>query len=301
MRTTRRQADAETARLRHTFSKAKEEMEMAYMIIGIHGLSNKPAADVLEKGWRDAILEGLTKNERMENPSINFTSVYWADVMYDAVDPEPDLYKPAKEGDLKTYDDTWIDSIREGVFDWGGDILDGLKKYFGFDHVADAVLKHKLKDLSRYYEEPATRQELRSRLEQAISKHTDKRLMILSHSMGTIIAYDVLRAMGKTHPRRVIDHFVTLGSPLGLPHVKAKIARENPLVRTPSIVQKWSNFADKRDPVSFDITLAGDYKPNVRGIKVTDDLVANDWGGIHHKSYGYLRTPEVSRVIRDFV
>ena len=125
--------------------------------------------------------------------------------------------------------------------------------------------------------------------------------MILSHSMGTIIAYDVLRAIGKDHPRLVVDNFVTLGSPLGLPHVKYKIAQENPLVRTPSIVRKWLNFADRRDPVAVDTHLAGDYQPNDSGVIVEDDLVSNDWGGIHHKSYGYLRTPEVSNVIKNFI
>lgn len=274
---------------------------MNHILIGIHGLSNKPAAHVLAAGWRDAILEGLSKNEKVNDPDINFASVYWADVTYDEIDPEPDLYKPAKDGALKTYEDTWIDSVREGVFDWGGDILDAMKKYFGFDQTADAVLKHKLTDLSRYYREQDIRDELRGRLQEEILRHQDKRIMILSHSMGTIIAYDVLRAMGRSHPRLVIDHFVTMGSPLGLPHVRAKIAEESPKVRTPSIVKKWSNFADKRDPVALDVSLRGDYAENDQGVRVKDDLVANDWSGIHHKSYGYLRTPEVSRVIHSFI
>jgi len=27
----------------------------------------------------------------------------------------------------------------------------------------------------------------------------------------------------------------------------------------------------------------------------------NDWGGIHHKSYGYLRTPEFTDLVRAFL
>ena len=274
---------------------------MSNILIGIHGLSNKPAPEVLAEGWEKAIREGLLKNERIQDPQFEFKSVYWADVTYDHYDENPDLYKEAAEGALKTYDDSWIDSVKAGLFDIGGDILDAAKKYFGVDRTADGVLAHKLKDLSRYYQEEAIRDTLRGRLREEILKHREKRIMILSHSMGTIIAYDVLRAVGKDHPRMIIDHFVTLGSPLGLPHVKYKIAQENPLVRTPSVVQKWSNFADKRDPVAMDTHLAGDYKANDKGVRVEDDLVANDWGGIHHKSYGYLRTPEVSKVIRNFI
>lgn len=279
-----------------------EETTMSKILIGIHGLSNKPVEDILAKGWADAIKEGLSKNERMDNPEFNFQSVYWADVTYpDGPDANPDLYKKAIPGALKTYEENWIDYIREGSFDWGGDILDSVKNYLGFDSIADGVLALKLKDLSRYYEEREIRTTLRQRLEDVIVENQEKRIMILSHSMGTIIAYDVLRNLGRKHPRMVIDHFVTLGSPLGLPHVKYKIAQENSLVRTPSIVKKWSNFADKRDPVALDVNLAGDYKANDNGVQVKDDLVANDWSGIHHKSYGYLRTPEVSKTIRNFI
>jgi hypothetical protein len=274
---------------------------MSHVLIGIHGLSNKPAPDVLAKGWDAAIREGLWKNEGIDNVSLNFSSVYWANVMYERPDPKPDLYKEADKGAIKTYHDGWSDAVKEGVFDWAGDIIDSMKKHFGVDAIADEVLKLKLKDLSAYYEDKSKQDTLRDRLKNEILANREKRIIILSHSMGTIIAYDVLRAMGKEHPRLIVDHFVTLGSPLGLPHVKYKIAQENPLVRTPSIVKKWSNFADKRDPVAIDTHLAGDYEPNDSGVQVRDDLVLNDWGKIHHKSYGYLRTPEVSKVIKCFI
>ena len=274
---------------------------MSNIIIGIHGLSNKPKPSVLAAGWKDAILEGLKKNEGIDDVSLNFSSVYWADEMYDEYDSNPDLYHEADEGALKTYDESWLDSVRGKTFDWAGDIIDGMKKSFGMDALADKILKEKLKDLSQYYEKDDKRKILRERLKDRILDNQKKRIMILSHSMGTIIAYDVLRDIGKEFPRLIIDQFVTLGSPLGIPHVKYKIAQENPLVRTPNIVKKWSNFADKRDPVAMDEHLAGDYAANDSGIRVKDDLVSNDWGGICHKSYGYLRTPEVSRVIKNFI
>ncbi len=274
---------------------------MNSILIGIHGLSNKPEENELAKGWEDAIKEGLKKNERIDNPEINFSSVYWADVLYPKPDENPDRYKVAEEGVLKTYSENWTDSVKAGLFNWGGNIIDSMKEHFGMDATADKVLEHKLPDLSRYYNEEDIRKELRKRLTDEILRQKEKRIMILSHSMGTIIAYDVLRAIGNEHPRLIVDHFVTLGSPLWLPHVKYKIAQESSQVRTPSVVMNWSNFADKRDPVALDVHLAGDYAPNANGIKVKDDLIANDWGGIHHKSYGYLRAPEVSKVIKNFL
>ena len=62
-----------------------------------------------------------------------------------------------------------------------------------------------------------------------------------------------------------------------------------------------------KDPVALDVHLWDDYAKNAGNIRVEDDLVLNDYpknakGDInHHKSYGYLRTPEVSKHIRDFL
>jgi esterase/lipase superfamily enzyme len=47
--------------------------------------------------------------------------------------------------------------------------------------------------------------------------------MLIAHSMGTIISYDVLRDLGQEDPSFKVPHFATIGSPLDLPHVKAKI------------------------------------------------------------------------------
>jgi len=101
------------------------------------------------------------------------------------------------------------------------------------DAFADKILKIKMNDLYQYYHNKEKRKELRNRLIEQIEKNKESRIMILAHSMGTIIAYDVLRELGRKDQKFTIDHFVTIGSPLGMPHVKYKIAKENALVRTP--------------------------------------------------------------------
>jgi len=274
---------------------------MNNVIIGVHGLSNKPKQEVLAKWWEAAILEGLKKNRGIVQDSISFQSVYWADVMYDQPDPNPDAYKEANEGELKRYKDGWIDYLRAEAFDIGGNVIDAMKKLFGMDAAADRVLEKKLPDLYNYYTDEEKKNELRGRLKKAIDDNKGKRIMVIAHSMGSIIAYDVLRAIGRVDPTLSINHFVTIGSPLGLPHVKYKIIQENSLVRTPSIVKKWTNLADRRDPVAVDVYLKDDYEENDSGVRVVDDLVMNDWGGIHHKSYGYLRTPELTDIVRSFI
>jgi hypothetical protein len=66
------------------------------------------------------------------------------------------------------------------------------------------------------------------------------------------------------------------------------------------------NYAERRDPVAFDSHLRDDFGPNARDIRVVDDLVINNYRSPsgepnYHKSYGYLRTPELSKHIAAFL
>lgn len=274
---------------------------MAPIIIGIHGLSNKPPAETLKQGWEMAILEGLQKNTGTPlNPDdLSFASVYWADVMYDQPDDHAELYHPALPGTLRRYRDGWWDQFRAWASGSIDDVIDRWRQEYGIDEVAGKVLRLKLRDLSRYYEDPQIKSQLQARLSDQILEHGNRPTIVVAHSMGSIIAYDVLHQL-QNNPSIAIDHFITIGSPLGLPYVKAKAIEFNDgPPRTPKNVKAWVNFADRRDPVSIDTHLADDYGPNQRGIRVKDDLVLNDWGAIHHKSYGYLRTPEFSGYLKN--
>ncbi len=127
--------------------------------------------------------------------------------------------------------------------------------------------------------------------------------MLIAHSMGSIIAYDVLADASRTLPGLEISHFVTVGSPLGLAAVKEMIAAP---WRVPECVARWSNFADPRDHVArWDTRLSSDYRANGTGVTVSDHLVINGYLSPSgkpnpHKIYGYLRTPEMSELIASF-
>ncbi len=285
-------------------------MSDSYVIIGIHGLANKPEKKTLVKWWQDSIVEGLRRNQRRTAEDVSFDLVYWRDWRYSKPIPNANNKEPYRKasgtGPLPTYKDGWLDDVVAGFAGLAGKPLDWAKQYFGTDKIADTVLRTKLKDLATYYDKPAKREQLRNNLRDKLKEHPGKRIMVIAHSMGSIIAYDVLRAMGREDPAFRVEHLVTIGSPLGLPHVKYRIQQENDLVRTPSVVRKWTNLADRRDPVAADAHLKDDYEANVRGVRVQDDLVINGYVGSkgksnYHKSYGYLRAPEVSRIIREFI
>ncbi len=307
---------------------------MTKTIIGIHGLANKPEKPLLEQWWKDSIHEGLKVNCAVDNPNFNFRLVYWADLLYKypvhqdsnfsfdkLYNDEP--YTPAAPGALRSYKESLADKLRSGALGLFGDGADALKEHFGMNALTDWLLDKLLKDLAFYYDNDRkilnragsmelARNVLKSELKTAIREEKNQQIMVVAHSMGSIIGYDALRDLGQSDPDIRVSHLVTIGSPLGLPHVRGKIIKERnggAQVRTPSIIGKsWLNFADKKDPVAMDVHLRNDYDKNANGVQVVDDLVANDYvepgkpdKHNHHKSYGYLRTPEFSNHLKAFL
>ena len=288
---------------------------VASVIIGIHGLANKPPGDEKKEWWKIALIEGLKRNCAKTTDDLPFDFVYWADLRYQApisleMNPEP-YYPDEGVGPFPAYQShKWVAIFNETTSVIGKEV-NFLDLHTGVDKVGDFVLERELQDLAAYYEDGNFRNTARQRLIGKLRERAGKRIMLIGHSMGSIIAYDVLRIIGRETPPVPVDHFVTIGSPLGLPHVKTKIYQENDLVRTPSVVGRWTNFADRRDVVAVEAKLGDDYEANDQGVKVADVPVINAYKSPpdrvppnkpnFHKSYGYLRTPELSNVVRGFV
>ena len=301
---------------------------MSKIIIGIHGLGNKPEKDILEKWWHDAICEGLKKVNRF-NFEPSFKLVYWADILNkkalsdlinDAENPfyldEP--YYPS------TNNSKPIQNSKRKKF--LGFLEDQLDKIFlnddlttNFSFVSELIFKKYFMELEVYYaKQPevndvsfkTVKEIIRNRLASELKKHKKKEILLIAHSMGSIIAYDVCNFSA---PEIEVDTLITIGSPLGIPIILSKIAEEQKLIdpdikklSTPQNISKsWFNFADVEDNVAMNYNLADDFEPNKRGVKVLDTVVVNDYvvNGERnpHKSYGYLRAPEFSNLLADFL
>ena len=187
--------------------------------------------------------------------------------------------------------------------------------------IVNPILRNKLQDLDYYYDKSrkikdrngqleVARKVLMDELMKAVISHRGDRVMLIAHSMGSIIAYDVLRDLGQEDDSFEVLDFVTIGSPLGLSTVKANIRKERSAdagVSTPKVVRRrWANYADFFDSVAVDTHLGDDYEANESDVGVEDNIVDNPYVGVdgrpnHHKSYGYLRTPELSRHVAEFL
>ena len=121
--------------------------------------------------------------------------------------------------------------------------------------------------------------------------------VVVSHSMGTVIAYDCLKRVGACAE---VDGFITLGSPLGLDEVQDKLqpgwSRDDGFPST-KLSQGWVNLFDRLDPVcGFDPRLANDYAKG--GASVIEDIVVRNDGAWRHSLTKYLRQPALLGALR---
>ncbi|CAN5876441.1 hypothetical protein BH23ACT10_BH23ACT10_19040 [soil metagenome] len=113
-------------------------------------------------------------------------------------------------------------------------------------------------------------------------------VIVVTHSLGTVIAYDVLNE--PAFAARDIRLWVTMGSPLGYSEVQDEITRP---LRVPAPVRRWTNVADRRDVVALDTGLHNDFDGGMTLV----DLPVDNPSPNNHAACGYLRTAAVRTVV----
>lgn len=270
--------------------------------ITIHGRSNKPPAHILEDSWLRAINDG---RRHVNQPLINksqFSMAYYADVFYQQplyFDPEPYLPDiPSNHSPIPlAVDEEHLSEMMEQN-KWRLDnlffepLLSEFGVYRALNYLSKPLLRYWLTDVYRYFHDPAFALEIEKPLIRLLQDYRYHSITLISHSLGTVIAYNVLQKLAaqRTTQDISIDRWITLGSPLGLTSVKAQLKRSlQGSLAVPENVSAWHNYSDKRDIVCIDGDLADDFAKNNSGVRVRDFQVVNAYPGNPHKSYGYLR------------
>ena len=298
---------------------------MRKVIIGIHGLGNKPPKELLKTWWKRSIREGL---KAIKHPHFlfKFELVYWAHFFHhELLDPGEtnrrsplfieDPYAPARE-----FKKGEANPARQKLLDY---IDKQLNKIFlnddmsiNYSAISDFIIHHLFSDLESYYsgtyldangQECPAKEIICEQLTSILKKYRKREILLIAHSMGSIIAYDVLT---QSVPKIKINSLFTIGSPLGMPIVISKIIYEqrkvsekkSVRVQTPENIRKrWYNFSDLRDKVAIYYRLSESYDKNSQQIGPADKIIYNNIEKNPHKSYGYLRAPEVSEAIHEFL
>ena len=185
-------------------------------------------------------------------------------------------------------------TVERGVLNWGWvqAILVVLDKHVPGASSASVALA--TRDVFQYLTNDITRSVIDAGTASAMP--TDREAVVVSHSLGTVVAYNVLRLNAQQKGWK-IPFFVTLGSPLAITVIKQKLAGIKP-IGFPARVSAWFNAMDERDVVSL-YPLDGSNFPLTPAIANKTD-VHNPTPNAHGIS-GYLGDAEVAKRIYDAV
>jgi hypothetical protein len=131
------------------------------------------------------------------------------------------------------------------------------------------------------------KERIRQRLRQALDAVAGP-AVVITHSLGTVIAYDVLRE--QRFADRTVPLLVTLGSPLGYTEIQDVVTKP---LQLPAPVRLWANFADPLDVIALDSTLADEFQGTPRIIDARVDNPAPN----NHAACGYLGASRVRSTV----
>ena len=317
-------------------------------IIMIHGLASKPPREVTHELWRKTLIENIRVDQkrlaqRLDDDDAVFESAYWADVIPHHIPDDAGYCRK-----LRIQVDKVIDERREirnryhvGIGEKLGSFfkdrgLDLVKLLAGALAVQDDVMTIFLRETELYESDQYISDQIRAPLEQALRRAWDQGIepVVLSHSMGSFVAYDVLwrfvhrktSGFGEYNKQRV-KMFVTMGSPLGDPTVRALLFanqhQRHSHRQYPTNIDFWHNYACLGDVVSHHKNFDEIFYRPMRGLKLfpaNKRFRSIDYVDLHnpfevvshagnrnrekrnpHKSYGYLAQPRLGSWLADYL
>jgi pimeloyl-ACP methyl ester carboxylesterase len=301
----------------------------------VHGIGNKPEPSVLLEHWRVALLDddGID----LASLGVSSSLVYWADVLYpqplvEASGDESAELELAPMVDAAPSDMSWLASLppQERAFverlgiqvglatvaSTPGDDLEAIVADSPLEAVPlPAGLKRRLmraflRDVHHYLydvefsprngESFQVRQDVRARTVAALANvgAVSRPHVVIGHSLGSVVAYDVLVNCPDTP---LVDGMITVGSPLGLSAVQGELTP--PYTRNDGWPERcladgrWVNVSDGLDPVcGADPLLGGDFRR--QGMVRVDDIAVKNRGSWRHSIGKYLGQPQLRNALR---
>jgi hypothetical protein len=299
----------------------------------IHGRAPKPPRTALKKLWIDALRWGVRRDHpqklgAFDRATIEF--VYFGDIStaflnekkYDATADLADRRGCLK--DLKTFtrndfEDAERYSRLPGVSGAGELYADVAGGFLSTMRLSELIIAGVAPDIKEYWNlDSSFGSDLRwpaiSPLLTAFNRRD--RVMIIAHSLGSMVAYDTLwklSYLGEYRPRydsKVVDLLITLGSPLADETVKRHLKGSGAAGprRYPAHIRRWMNVAAVDDFVSHDEKLADDYKKmleyeqteSIEDIRIYNMSMRDGKSNPHH-SAGYLVHPVISDVLAEWL
>jgi pimeloyl-ACP methyl ester carboxylesterase len=201
-------------------------------VVIVHGrAAQMEIPEVMRRDWEDALRFGLSRVASTVAPGdVAVRFAFYGDIWRaDRSQPLP-VIEPAPP-------------VPEFGIPGVGDIALWLDDYLG---IGDTLLEYLLKDVDSYFREPELRTLTNARLINAVTAGlpAGEKAIVVGFSMGSLVAYDTLRAT----PTLPVGALLTIGSPLAMPSFYRRVAAGGAGTPFPSQLGMWVNVWTKDDP-----------------------------------------------------
>jgi hypothetical protein len=270
-------------------------------VVGVHGIGQQlrgPA--VLAAAWAPALRDGVQLAAGTSIADDDVAVAFYGDLFRpagkdaarglqltedDVAGPERELLEAWASG-VETEPRTLTDAEKSRTPRTVQRALKALVKSRLFAGIAEHLVIADLKQVTTYLHDAQKRSEIRARVLAAIGPDTR---VLVGHSLGSVVAYEVLAA----NPSLPVRALVTIGSPLGIRNLVFDQLVPPPRSghgAWPGAIAAWTNVADSYDVVALEKHLAPMFDA-----RVVDELVDN--GARAHDASPYLTARETGRAI----
>jgi hypothetical protein len=298
---------------------------MSKQLVFVHGRAQENKDSIaLKAEWIGALSEGLAKsNLTLPIPETDVRFPFYGDTLYDLVagktaNEAAEIIIRGQDSDAeeKRFLESVLEEIRqkEGITDdqliaiAGQDVLEKGPLNWGWvQAVLKAVDRHvpfgsggsialATRDVYRYLRNSTIRQVIDGGVSGAIT--AGRETVLVSHSLGTVVAYNLLRQNGQAEGW-MVPLFVTLGSPLAVSEIRKSVRALAAPTQCPTCVGGWFNAMDERDVVALYPLTAGQFPLDPTDPAIENKTDVQNKTENRHGIGGYLDDKEVARKIHD--
>ncbi len=307
---------------------------MGKTILFVHGRSFKPKKTALRSNWLCAIEHGIARDRKGKLAAFKKARkevVYYGDLSNALLRSKGKRYQEKEDiksraetlAALKKFDAGQFtkamyrklpgkNSYKEFLADVGAVALGPL-------HLTEGLVSVVAADMRQYWNfDSEFGSNVRARMIGPLKRAMNRgdKIMVVSHSLGTLIAYDTFWKFSRTaeyrpkYTNKRVDTWITLGSPLGDETVKRNLkgAGASGPRRYPGNIKRWENVSAEDDFISHDSKLSNDYKAMYKNSLVDEindqriyNLAVRRGNSNPHHGAGYLIHPKVIKLITDWV
>lgn len=297
---------------------------MTKQLVLVHGRSQEHKdSKALKVEWLDALAEGLAKsNLQLPIADNDVRFAFYGDALYDltngkSADAAAEIVVRGTDADAdeQRFTRSVLEEIRQNAgisdaqlaaaagedvvrrgpqnWEWFQGILQAIDRYV--PHGSGTSIALFTRDVYQYLKNSAIRQLIEDGVSKAITPGVET--VVVSHSLGTVVAYNLLRREGHLRNWKV-SLFVTVGSPLAITEIRKTLKGFAP-TRCPECAAAWFNAMDERDVVALYPLNTARFPLDPLNPAILNKIDVRNRTRNRHGIAGYLDDQEVAKRIYD--